>query len=430
MSVINKFREAIGWGKRIDSNRVTKKGSQQSVDTKSYMMNILATYEQPEGDLELYHAMATNVPIIHGAINAYMRLTNTTLNIVCSKDETRNLVYDIIERIELDEVINKALYQYNTYGFVGVEVVLDSTYTDIVKLKVIDSRTLRVKKDPWGNIIEYRQIIGIPTGDAQQSNSAPGTIILNPDTIMYFQRQADDDSAYGVSLLRCLPFITSTMLSIQTAIGKIYRRYGAPKYHVTYNPSTPIPDNIMEDRMEQIKNDFEDFDTESDFFSNGDVQVDVIGAGTSAIQFTAELQHIMEQLMSGLGLPANVLGYNYGSTETHAKEQNIILMGNIENTQRTFKRVIENTLMTMIAQIYDLEEVPQIEFDKTEIRDELLYQTAENYKVVNVITKRDGGIISQDEAAVELGYRKAHSQEYFQGLVSPNASTGRGTKNE
>lgn len=430
MSVLSRLKETLGWDKRIDSNRVTKKGSQQSVDTKSYMMNILATYEQPEGDLELFHTMATNIPIIHGAITAYMRLTNTTMSIECAKDETRNLVYDIIERIELDEVINKALYQYNTYGFVGVEIVLDATYSDIVKLKVIDSRTLRVKKDPWGNIIEYRQIIGIPTGDQQQSNSAPGTIILNPDTIMYFQRQADDDSAYGVSLLRSLPFITSIMLSIQSAIGKIYRRYGAPKYHVTYNPSTPIPDNVMDDRMEQIKDDFEDFEVDSDFFSNGDVKVDVIGAGSSAIQFTAELQHIMEQLMSGLGLPANVLGYNYGSTETHAKEQNIILMGNIENTQRTFKRVIENTLMTIIAQIYDLDEVPQVEFDKTEIRDELLFQQSEQAKIQNVIMKRDAGFISQDDASVELGYRKAYSQDYSIGMLRIESATTGGADSE
>lgn len=424
MSILKKMWnkvEALGWNKKVVSNMVTKQGTQQSLDTKSYMMNIFQTYEQPEDDLELFYAMATNVPIIHGAINAYMRLTNTPLTINCTNEATRTKVYDIIERIELDETINKALYQYNVYGFVGVEIVLDAEQSEIVKLKVIDSRTLRVQKDMWGNIVEYRQIIGIPTGD-MQSNSAPGTITLNPETIMYFQRQPDDDSAYGVSLLRCLPFITSTMLSIQTAIGKIYRRYGAPKYHVTYTPTTPIPDNVMDERMEQIKNNFEDFEADSDFFSNGDVHVDVIGAGTSAIKFTEELRHIMEQLMSGLGLPANVLGYNYGSTETHAKEQNIILMGNVANTQQSFKRILENSLMTIIAKLYDLDEVPQIEFDKIEIRDELLFQQSEQARIQNVIIKRDAGFISQDDAAVELGYRKAHSQDYSIGLVT--AGTG------
>lgn len=412
MGILNKFKETIGWNKKVKVTKISTRGTQQSVDTRSYMMNLMQTFEQPEDDLEIYHLMASNIPIMEGAINAYTRLTNTGFDIKCEKDSTRNLVWDILERLDLEEVLNKVLIQYNTYGFCGVEIVLNEDRTEVVKLKVIDSRTLRVQKDPWGNIVCFKQIIGIPTGENQNSNMAPGTITLDPDTIMYFQRKPDSDSAYGVSLLRPLPFVASVMMGIEDSIGKIYRQYGAPKYHVKYTPNSPIPDEEMEKRMDQLADDFSNLDANSDFFSNGDVEVSIIGAGGQQMNFSNELAHIMQEIMSGLGLPANVLGFNYGSTETHAKEQNIILMSNIRNTQNSFKRILENELLMKIAQVYDLDEVPEIEFEKIQLRDEVSYQSAEQAKLSNTLLKRDMGIISQDDAAIELGYRKPYSQNY------------------
>lgn len=418
MGIIQRFRESIGWHKNLSSCRVTRRGTQQSVDTRSYMTNLMQTFEQPEEDLEIYHLMASSIPIMEGAINAYTRLTNTGFDIKCEKDITRNVTWDVLERLDLEEVLNKVLIQYNTYGFCGVEIVMNDDKTEIVKLKVIDSRTLRLQKDPWGNVLVYKQIIGIPTGDKQNTNSAPGCIDLDPCSIMYFQRKPDSDSAYGVSLLRPLPFVASIMMSIEDSIGKIYRHYGAPKYHVKYNPTSPIPDEIMEDRMNQLAEDFSNIEADSDFFSNGDVSVEVIGAGGQTISFDAELAHIMQEIMSGLGLPANVLGFNYGSTETHAKEQNTILMSNLRNTQNSIKRILENTLMTLIAQVYDLDEIPEIEFETIQLRDEVAYQTAEQIKITNAILKRDSGIIAQDDVATELGYRGPATSDYEPMMVA------------
>lgn len=428
MGIFQRFASAVGWGKRKDTPFNVQKGTQQSVDMKSYMMQILQTYEAPEGDLELYKAMATNVPILTGAINAYTRMINSGYDVICENDNTRVLTWDIIERLDLEGALNRIIRQMETYGFCGAEIVLNDAKTDIVKIKVIDSRTLRVQKDQWGNIIAYKQIIGIASQDT--SGMAPGVVDLDPSTIMYFSRNPDGDSAYGTSLLRSVPFVVSTMLQIEDSIGKIYKRYGAPKYHVSYNPANNIPDDQMTKRMDLIRDEFGHIQSDSDFFSNGDITVSVLTPGAGAISFTEELQHIVEQLLSGLGLPAALLGYNYGSTETHTKEQGMLLVSNLKNSQSIVRRVLENSLFTLIAQVYDLSEIPQFEWDEIQIRDDYQDAQTDEIKIRNAITKRDNGLIDQNTAAQELGYRNAADPNYKSSMkLGRYASSTQATNN-
>lgn len=408
--------KALGWRKRKDAPTVpVGGGTQRSVDIKSYMMEIINTYEQPEGDLELYHAMVVNIPILTGAINAYTRMINSGYDILCDDDTILNETWDIVERIDLDGTLNRVINQMETYGFCGVEVVLNDDKTDIVRLKVIDSRTLRVQKDKFGNIISYKQIVGITenqNGNAGSVGIAPGVIELDPETIMYFQRNPDSDSSYGVSLLRPLPFVTAIMLQIQDSIGKIYHRYGAPKYHIKYSPQGNIPDDMMAKRIDIIRDEFSNLEPESDFFSNGEIEIDVLAAGTGAIKFTEELRHIIEQILSGLGLPAAVLGYNYGSTETHTKEQGVLLVSNLQNSQKIIKRQIENQLFNLIARVYNFDNIPEFEWNTIQIRDEYQDAQTDELKIQNVLVKRDNGLITQDQAAIELDYRASANPEY------------------
>lgn len=403
------------WTKKKESPMHVTGGTQQSVDIKSYMMEIINTYEQPEADLELYRSMVVNIPIITGAVNAYTRMINSGYDILCPDEVILNKMWDIVERIDLDGALNRIINQMETYGFCGVEIVLNEDKTEIVKLKVIDSRTLRVQKDKYGNISSYKQIVGITEnsqGTAGSVGIAPGVIELDPETIMYFQRNPDSDSAYGVSLLRPLPFVTSIMLQIQDSIGKIYHRYGAPKYHVKYSPQGNIPDEMMSKRIDIIRDEFANLAPDADFFSNGEIEIEVLGAGASAIKFTEELRHIIEQILSGLGLPAAVLGYNYGSTETHTKEQGVLLVSNLRNSQQIIRRCIENQLFNLIARVYDFDVIPEFEWNTIQIRDEYQDAQADELKIQNVLIKRDNGLITQDQAAIELDYRSSANPTY------------------
>lgn len=408
MGLIQRISEVLGKNKQ--KSFAVKRGTQQSVDLKSYMMQILNTYEAPEADLELYRTLADNVPILAGAINAYTRMINSGFEILAKSPTVLKKTYEVIDELDLEGTINRIIRQMETYGFCGVEIVLNTSMTEIVKLKVIDGRTLRVQKDQWGNIIAYKQIVGLTT--ANTSTMAPGAIDLNPELIMFFQRNPEGDSSYGTSLLKTIPFVTSIMLTIEDAIGKIYRRYGSPKYHVSYTPQSSVPDDVMAKRMDIIKDEFGNIDADADFYSNGEINVEVLTPGSGAINFTEELRHIVEQMLSGLGLPAAVLGYNYGSTETHTKEQGMILVSNLKNSQKVIKRVLMNNLFELMARVYNFPEVPQFEWEEIQIRDEYQDAQADEIKIRNVITKRDNGIIDQQQAAVELGYRSSALPEY------------------
>ena len=410
MGLYQRLKEAvIGSNKQAVKPFAVSRGTQASYDTKSYMMRVLQTYELPENDLELYKVMGENVPILAGAINAYVRMINSDFDILAKNQAILTKAKDICEALDLEGVINKIIRQFETFGFCACEIVLSDDWSEIIRLKVIDSRTLRVQKDPYGNIIAYKQIIGVASGT---TSTMAGVVTLNPNLVMYFQRNPEGDSAYGSSLFRSVPKITSTMLTIEEAIGTIYKRYGSPKFHVSYNPVNQIPDEMMTDRMDTIKTAFGNLGADTDFFSNGEIEVNVLTPGSGAISFTEELRHVVEQLLSGIGLPAAVLGYNYGSTETHIKEQDMILVSNLKNTQQVIRRTLTNSLLTLMAQVYGFSEVPTLEWHEIQIRDEFQDAQADKLKIENAIIKRDNGITDQQTCAVELGYRFACDPNY------------------
>jgi hypothetical protein len=336
-----------------------------------------------------------NVPVLDGAVNAYTDLICAGWSIESDDPVEAEFITKELTNTNFDKTLKVSMDNYFIYGYYGTEIVPSQKFDKIVKFQDIPTEQLRIKRDQYGNITEFVQ------------EAFNGAIKFNPAMVLYSANRESATEPYGRSLFRSLPWITRIMLEFQDSMAKIYRRYGSPRFHVQYLPALQLDQTTLESRLKILKNKFKDIEVGQDFFTSGDVKVDMmgVGAGSGGRQFslTIEMQEIMMSIFSGLKLPAGVLGYNYGSTETHLTQQIEILLGRLISYQKEQAHVINLKLMPLIATIYNLKSIPSLVFDKPVITDEVKDTALEGSRINNVRSLIEMGMITVADGQQQLG---------------------------
>jgi hypothetical protein len=113
-----------------------------------------------------------------------------------------------------------------------------------------------------------------------------------------------------------------------------------------------------------------------------------------------------EQVFSGIDTPPSMCGRSYSTTETYATQDYDRTISKIGNGRRMIKRFLEKGY-TLDLLLRGIDASVNVAFKENAAFREKEKQEAEDLRIKNVLAKRDGGIINDDEAAQELGYEKA-----------------------
>jgi hypothetical protein len=113
-----------------------------------------------------------------------------------------------------------------------------------------------------------------------------------------------------------------------------------------------------------------------------------------------------EQIFSALDIPPSMAGRSYSTTETYAEVDYQRLGTKLINGRRIIKRFLEKGY-TLDLLLRGIDAQVSVEFNAGSGFKAKEEAEAEGQKIKNVLSKRDGGIINDDEAARELGYEKA-----------------------
>lgn len=118
-----------------------------------------------------------------------------------------------------------------------------------------------------------------------------------------------------------------------------------------------------------------------------------------------------QSVANGLGVSSSLIGVQQNQTEGGAGIALSKLISQLKNIQSMVKFVLEflyNLELTLAG-------MPNkgvvVEFGTSTISDEIKVQQAQEYKIKNIIAKYNQGIISQEQAAWELGYTRADKSE-------------------
>jgi len=350
-------------------------------------------YEGPTDNyLALYKQLYDNVPILDGAISAYSDLICSGWKIRSDDPSESQLITDELNATNFNKTFKISMDNYFVYGYYGTEIVVSPKFDKVLKFQEIPTQELRMKRNDKDDIVEFVQ------------QARPRTITFKPQMVLFSANRESVTEPYGRSLFRSLPWITKAMLELQDAMVKIYRRYGSPRFHVKYMPATQLSQTVLEERLKSMKKYFKDIEVGQDFFTGGDVTIDVVGAGgRTQFQVTVEMQEVNQSVFSGLKLPAGVLGYNYGSTETHLNKQIEILLGRILSYQIEQAQVINLKLMPLLATIYNLKSIPKIEFNKPIITDEAGDLQIVSTEISNAKSLIEMGMITTEDGQMRLG---------------------------
>jgi len=285
-------------------------------------------------DFAIYRALREGVPVIDAAIRELKRLVGSFG--IEAEDQTKSEIESFLANIPIlgtrqtgfQNFLALHLDSLLLFGKAAAEIVLTNARDGVYGLKPIPAETIRLVAGPEGQL----QI-------AQQQPQ--GLVILPDDLVFYNVLSPQDNRPHGTSLLASLAFVADIWLKMAWSLGKTWERFGIPTFHVNWLPDDNFrdPSGSQTQRiLDQVEAQFidamesrRDLSSTKDFFSAGNIKVEVIGANGQALDFQLPHRAIMEQIVSVTGLPPWWLGFSWSTTERLSQQQADKIVGNTKS---------------------------------------------------------------------------------------------------
>lgn len=241
----------------------------------------------------------------------------------------------------------EALEQGFSYG----EFIVDSTVSNIERLVVADSKTIRFARQKNGTLNVFQRV----QGDNQDRP-------LNQNTLMYYAPFFEEQNPYGIPLLRSIDFVVKILQTIQTAMLNAAQRFADPSLLIT-GTYFNLSKNDLKDKKDELTKLTESFikakregeSGEMVFVCNSapnatdSIKVEVIDVNNK-YDFIVPLTHVENQIYSKTGLPPFMFGRDTNAAKEVVTAQMSIVQSGITTRQRLlypiFKKLI-NTLLIL-----------------------------------------------------------------------------------
>jgi hypothetical protein len=355
-------------------------------------------------------------PDISQALSIWVNLGNTGHEV---EVEGRNpqAVLDRINRLAatvyqigggIDGLINGFLRQIPLMGALSAEWVVADNIND----GLIECVTVPVKRIRWQRVngvftpFQYSGFI------VQGGN---GYIQLNPITYSYMPLMTNDGSPYAIP-----PFLAAlknieVQLDATDNLSSIIRKMGLLGF---IDVKLEIPDqkpgenddayrNRLTQRLKAYAAAYKGSISKgvSVHYNDQEIKHNATNAGAAAgAKSVWEMNE--EQIFSAIDIPPSMCGRSYSTTETYAEVDFERLGTKLVNGRRMIKRFLEKGY-TLDLLLRGIDAQISISFNEHNAFKQKEKEEAEGQRIKNILSKRDAGMISDDEAAQELGYEKA-----------------------
>lgn len=288
---------------------------------------------------ELYRQLREAVPVIDTAIYKLVRLTGG-FQVMSRNGKNQAELDEFVRNVSvngngfgLQSFIDAYFEQLLTYGTAAGEIITDGS--GIHSLYNVPVSNICLKRNPRC----FNEIL------VCSPDSISGTPVAYQDLVMFSALNPEAGSITGTSILKGLPFISSTLLKIYRSIGQNWERAGNIRYAVTYNPGSDMLDRAYaKERATQIATEWSSAMNGSsvkDFVAVGDVQIKVIGADNQILDSEIPVRQLLEQIVSKLSIPPFMLGMSWSTTERMSSQQADALTTELSAYRRLLTTVIE-----------------------------------------------------------------------------------------
>ncbi len=319
-----------------------------------------------DAELELYSSLREAVPVIDAAIGKIVRLMGT-FEVKAQNFRAQKVLDEFTKNVQvsgglrgLANFVYAYLDQLLTYGTAVGEIVptsdmrqvgalYNASLKNVAVLPCADGLSVAVCKKDAGNTPFEKQEYIIST-------------LLSPEA----------GSAKGNSILKGLPFVSSVLLKVFSAVGSNWERAGNIRYAITYKPTDSTQAGARQ-RAAEIAREWSkamrDDRGVCDFVAVGDVSIKVIGSDGQILDCDVPIRHMLEQIVSKLCIPPFLLGLSWSSTERMSSVQTDILTSELEYFRTLLTPVIERICRTHLL-LFGEEEQVCVEWSNISLQDE------------------------------------------------------------
>lgn len=298
--------------------------------------------------LRVYDDMRAYFPVVDAALRTLVRLVGEPSfgGPVSSSDEVtewaRTVPVGPVTR-GLSEWVRYHADQMLHYGTGAGQVLLAASREEVAGIVPLDVRRLELR--PGATPFDVRVFASPPLGLAREE--------LDRRSVLLSVNDPRSDTAYGTSLLASLPFTAHVLSIVMNATGQVWRRMGAPPFHVSWQQPEGYQDpdgSRTEEHLALISESFRlamearDRGEIADWFSTGDVEVDVVGSAEQLAAIQEPYRALMEQIVGATGLPSWMLGMHWSSTERLSHQQASALVAHVEGIRRSLQPALERLL--------------------------------------------------------------------------------------
>ncbi len=287
----------------------------------------------PIEDLAKYKDLATRVPYIAASIRvkANMAISNG-FELQDGDEKVRDWLMDWCQKHNFLQTLRVVAWDMMVYGNAYQELCSDDALPpEMWWLKGLDPVHMRVRRDEYGNVFGYLQLLTFPP------------VPFTAQEIMHFKNEPKSnwyEAIYGTSEIRPLILNQAYIDAYEKDMATIIGVYLKPMLVVAAGtPERPFTDPQIAALMDQ----FQDRRPNSDVFVRGDVKVSQIESLTRTINFEPWMKYLERQRKAILGVPEIFLGEPSGTNRATAD----IVMQEFVTRLRMLQEIIGDDVETM-----------------------------------------------------------------------------------
>jgi hypothetical protein len=268
----------------------------------------------PIEDLPKYKDLYTFTPYVKSSIDVTVNLAiSNGFELEGGEDDVREWLENWLDEENILETLRIVATDMLVFGNAYLEICRNEDTGKIEWLKPLDPVHMRVRRDAYGQVLGYIQLLTFPP------------VVFSSDEICHFKWGGKSwwyESAYGTSLLRPLLKIQALIDQLEDDMAVIVHTYAKPMLVVKAGtPERPFSDQ----QLAQLVEAFRDRKPATDVFVRGDVDVEVIPSLTKDVNVTFWLDYLLRQREAVLGVPKIFLGYSEGTNRACYSEDTYVL---------------------------------------------------------------------------------------------------------
>lgn len=295
------------------------------------------------GDTQTYRLIRQTVPIVDAAIRKIIRLSGG-FQVKCADPAAERDLNRFLRSVDtghgqrgLQSFLDCYLDSMLTCGMAVGEILTEGS-RDIRAVACRDVSRVVLQGGGDGGAVRL-----LMTGDGGMPREPEF-----PELLLFTPFNPETDRPWGVSMLRSMPYLAGTLLTIYDCIRANFERSGCLRYAVTCRPGgDPLERINAEERMQRMAEEWSRAmqstrdGTVRDFVMLGDVDIRTIGADADIPDTEAPVRQILEQLVSTTGVPPFLLGLSWSSTERMSAQQADMMTSEIWAIRRSLTPVVE-----------------------------------------------------------------------------------------